>query len=333
MQESVTRLIIPKFGPPAEVVERVEEPARPPGAGEIRAEMRLAPINPADLNLIEGRYGIRPALPATAGIEGTGVVVELGPGVAGPPVGTRVLAPAGAGSWQTSIVAPADAFIPLPETLGDEQAATLRVNPATAWLMLSEFVELAPGDWVIQNAANSAVGRHVIQIARHRGLRTINVVRRAELLEELRAEGADVVLEDSDTLRDRVREATGDAPPRLGLNAVGGDSASRIASCLAAGGTLVTYGAMSKKALTLPNALLIFRDLRARGFWVTRWLERADLAARAELYGRLAALVAQGVLRAPVEAVYPLARFREALEHAGRERRSGKILIDLRDPA
>ncbi len=230
------------------------------------------------------------------------------------------------------MVGPAASFIALPKGIADEMAATLRVNPATAWLMLSEFVKLAPGDWVIQNAANSAVGRHVIQIAQHRGLRTVNLVRRPELAAELQDAGADAVLADSDRVRDEVRDLTGKTPPRLGLNAVGGDSALRVASCLAPGGVLVTYGAMSKKPVALPNGLLIFRDLHARGFWVTRWSRQADLATRRDLYARLARLAIDGVLRAPVEAVYPLADYREALEYAARERRAGKILLDLRSP-
>ena len=83
----------------------------------------------------------------------------------------------------------------------------LKINPLTAWRMLHDFVRLEKGDWVIQNAANSAAGRAVIQIAHELGYRTVNVVRRKELIEELRAEGGDVVLLDNDELREA-------APPR-----------------------------------------------------------------------------------------------------------------------
>ena len=117
---------------------------------------------------------------------------------------------------------------------------------------------------MIQNAANSAAGRAVIQIAHELGFKTVNVVRRAELIDELRAEGGDVVLMDGEKLRDEVKAATSGAPIRLGLNAVGGESALHLANCLAFGGTLVSFGAMSMQPLKIPTGLLIFKDLRDR---------------------------------------------------------------------
>src|SRR5947207_9865795 len=154
----------------------------------------------------------------------------------------------------------------------------LKINPLTAWQLLHGYVELKSGDWVIQNAANSAAGRAVIQIAHAFGYKTVNVVRREELIEELRSEGGDVVLLNDENLRNAVKDAIGGAAIRLGLNAVGGESALRLMNCLAPGGTLVSFGAMSLQPLKIPNGLLIFKDLRFRGIGLTngtttpRWL-------------------------------------------------------------
>ena len=235
--------------------------------------MSAAPINPADLNAIEGKYPIRPTLPATPGMEGAGVVVELGSAVRNLAVGTQVILPHGLGTWREACAVTAEKLVAVPEGIEPVQAAMLKVNPVTAWRMLHDFVSLRPGDWLIQNAANSAAGRLLIQIARELGYKTVNIVRRAELVDELRAEGGDVVLVDSEDLRDEVAAATERAPIRLALNAVGGENALRVAKTLASDGTMVTYGAMSLQPLCIPNGMFIFKNLRFTGFWVNKWYE------------------------------------------------------------
>jgi NADPH:quinone reductase-like Zn-dependent oxidoreductase len=222
---------------------------------------------------------------------------------------------------------PAVALVAVPESIPVEQAAMLRINPATALCLLEEFVHFQPGEWVVQNAANSGVGRAVIQIARACGWRTVNVVRRAGLEEELRSIGADVVLEEGDHLAKRIVEATNGAPIRLGLNAVGGECALGLAKALAEGGTLATYGAMSLQPLRIPNGLLIFKDLSFRGFWVSRWYEKATPEQKLSLFKKLFAWAEAGVLHTPVEAVYPLSEAPAAVAHAMRARRSGKVLF------
>ena len=148
--------------------------------------------------------------------------------------------------------------------------------------MVHDYVDLQKGDWLIQNAANSAAGRDVIHIAHELGYKTVNVVRRAELVDELRAEGGDVVLVDGDNLRSEVKSVTGGASIRLGLNSVGGDSALRLANCLAPGGTLVSFGAMSLQPLKIPTGLFIFKDLRFRGIWINKWYDNATPSERME---------------------------------------------------
>jgi trans-2-enoyl-CoA reductase len=205
----------------------------------------------------------------------------------------------------------------------------LRINPMTAWRLLHDYVDLKRGDWLIQNAANSAAGRAVIQIAHDLGFKTLNVVRRQELIEELRAEGGDVVLVDGENLRDEVKNVTGGAPIRLGLNAVGGDSALRLANALAPGSTMVTFGAMGLQPLKIPNGLLIFKDLRFRGIWINKWYDNATMAERIEAFQSLFQMAKRGLLKTKVERAYPLAEAKAAVTHAAQGKRSGKIIFEF----
>jgi trans-2-enoyl-CoA reductase len=205
----------------------------------------------------------------------------------------------------------------------------LKVNPITAWRMLHDFVSLERGDWLIQNAANSGAGQCVIQIARELGYRTVNVVRRAELVDELRSLGGDVVLVDGETLRDEVAAATGKAPIRLALNAVGGENALRVAKCLASDGTMVTYGAMSLQPLCVPNGMFIFKNLRFTGFWVNKWYEGASPQQRAQTFAPLFDMAKRGLLRTKVEKTYPLSEAQAAIAHAAQSKRTGKIVFEL----
>jgi trans-2-enoyl-CoA reductase len=193
--------------------------------------------------------------------------------------------------------------------------------------MLRDFVDLSPGDFVIQNAANSAVGRLVIRIAKANHWRTINLVRRPELIAELRALGGNVVLLDNDEVKEHIVATTNGAPVRLALNAVGGESALRLANALCPGGAHVTYGAMGRQPLRIPNGLLIFKDLRWRGFWITQWYREASHEAEADMFAELLALSKRGLLHTPVEHIYLLAEAATAVKHASQGQRMGKILF------
>jgi trans-2-enoyl-CoA reductase len=210
-------------------------------------------------------------------------------------------------------------------------AAMLKINPMTAWRLLHDYVDLKRGDWLIQNAANSAAGRAVIQIARELGYKTVNVVRREELIDELRSEGGDVVLVDGENLRDQAKNAANGAPIRLALNAVGGESALRLANCLAPGSTMVTFGAMSLQPLKIPNGLLIFKDLRFRGIWINKWYDNATKAQRMEAFRPLFDMAKRGLLKTKVEKAYPLVEAKAAIAHAAQGKRGGKIIFEFRD--
>jgi len=291
--------------------------------------MRAAPINPADLNQIEGKYPIRAELPATPGFEGVGVVVNLGANVTNVAAGALVILPHNVGTWREAVAVKAEELVVVPAGIEPAHAAMLKINPMTAWRLLHDYVDLQGGDWLIQNAANSAAGRAVIQIARELGYKTVNVVRRTELIDELRAEGGDVVLVDGENLREEVKAATTGAPIRLGLNAVGGDSALRLANCLAPGSTLVTFGAMSLQPLKIPNGLLIFKDLRFRGIWINKWYDNATKQQRMEAFQSLFEMAKRGLLKTKVEKSYPLAEARAAVTHAAQGKRSGKIIFEF----
>jgi trans-2-enoyl-CoA reductase len=291
--------------------------------------MRAAPINPADLNQIEGKYPVRAELPATPGFEGAGIVAEVNPDVTNVAVGALVILPHNVGTWRDAVAVKADELVVVPAGIEPVHAAMLKINPMTAWRLLHDYVDLARGDWLIQNAANSAAGRAIIQIAHELGYKTVNVVRRSELIGELRAEGGDVVLVDSENLRHQVEDAISGPPIRLGLNAVGGESALRLANCLAPGSTLVTYGAMSLQRLKIPNGLLIFKDLRFRGIWINKWYDNATPAQRMEAFQRLFEMAKRGLLQTKVEKAYPLSEAKAAVGHAARGQRSGKIIFEF----
>ena len=329
MSKSINAAVYETHGNPGDVLRVESRPWPTPAADEAVVQIRAAPVNPADLNQIEGKYPIRPELPATPGFEGAGIVVELGENVTNVRAGTIVILPHNIGTWREAVAVKADDLVAVPPGTEPVQAAMLKINPMTAWRLLHDYVDLQKGDWLIQNAANSAAGRAVIQIAHELGIKTVNVVRRAELVDELRAEGGDIVLVDGDNLREEVKSATGGASIRLGLNSVGGDSALRLANCLAPGGTLVSFGAMSLQPLKIPTGLLIFKDLRFRGIWINKWYDNATASERMETFRPLFDMVQRGLLKTKIEKAYPLSEVKAAVAHAAQGKRSGKIVFEF----
>src|SRR5437867_2728496 len=329
MNKSTSAAVYERHGNPADVLRVESRPWPRPAPDEALVQMRAAPINPADLNQIEGKYPVRAELPATPGFEGAGVIVDVGTKVKGLTSGSLVILPHNVGTWREAVAVNADELVVVPEGIKPVHAAMLKINPMTAWRLLHDYVDLARGNWLIQNAANSAAGRAVIQIARELGYKTVNVVRRAELIDELRADGGDVVLVDGENLREEVKAATTGAPIRLGLNAVGGESALRLANCLAPGSTLVTYGAMSLQPLKIPNGLLIFKDLRFRGIWINKWYDNATIQERMDAFHPLFEMAKRGLLKTRVEKAYPLMEAKAAVTHAAQGKRSGKIIFEF----
>jgi trans-2-enoyl-CoA reductase len=329
MSKTIKAIVYERHGNPAEVLQIKTEPWPEPAVDEAIVAMRAAPINPADINAIEGKYPGRREVPAVPGFEGAGVVVEVGTNVSTIAKGALVILPHNIGTWREAMAVKASELVAVPPEIEPVHAAMLKINPMTAWRLLHDYVDLARGDWLIQNACNSAAGRAVIQIAHELGYKTVNVVRRAELVDELRAEGGDVVLVDGEKLRDQVKDATGGAAIRLGLNAVGGESALRLANCLAFGGTLVSFGAMSLQPLKIPTGLLIFKDLRFRGIWINKWYDNATPAERMAAFNPIFEMARRGLLQTKVEKSYRLSEAKAAVEHAARAQRGGKIIFEF----
>ena len=327
-----------RFGAPHEVCRCIDVDAPgPPGADELVVEIAACPINPADLLTIAGSYPGPTELPARAGIEGAGCVVALGDDITAFAVGDPVISLVRA-NWAQRVTLKESQAIKLPAGIDMRQAAMLKANPASAHLMLDthvglkDGVALKDGDWVIQNAANSAVGRHVIALARARGLHTANVVRREALVAELRAIGADVVVVDGDDLTERVATASGGAPIALALDAIGGAATMRLAGCLADGGTVVNYGFLAGAPCMIDTHQAIIHGISLTGFWLAPMIGRLPRAEIEAMYGKLAAYMADGTIAAPIEASYGLDDIGDALAHAARERRAGKILLTPNGP-
>ncbi|MGE4427269.1 MAG: 2-enoyl thioester reductase domain-containing protein [Solirubrobacteraceae bacterium] len=316
------------FGDPADVARTTALDALPPlGPGDVELALVASPIDPADLLLLRGQYAYRPPLPAIGGLEGVARVRRVGEAVLHVQRGDLVQMPLGVGAWQSHLVVDGAPLHALPADADPLQLAMLSVNPVTAHRMLHHTVAVDRGDWVVQNAANSGVGRCVIQLARAAGIRTINVVRRTEVIPELEALGAEHVVMADDDLPTRVAEITGGDAVRLALDAVGGPESRRLLLCLDAGGVLVSYGNMSGQQATFWPSDLAFGRRSIHGFNVGDWLAAAGPEEVAGLYRELLGPVRTGDLVMPVDATYGLDDVTSALRHADGHRRGGKVLL------
>uniref|UniRef100_A0A8C4J3A2 Enoyl-[acyl-carrier-protein] reductase, mitochondrial n=1 Tax=Dromaius novaehollandiae TaxID=8790 RepID=A0A8C4J3A2_DRONO len=300
------------------------------GESDVHVRMLAAPINPADINMIQGTYAILSELPAVGGNEGVGQVVEVGSRVTSVKPGDWVVpADTGLGTWRTEAVFPEETLLQVPSDIPLLCAATLSVNPCTAYRMLADFETLRPGDSVIQNGANSGVGQAVIQIAKASGIRTINVVRDRpdlpKLVERLMSLGADHVITEEMLRKPDMKDLFKSIPkPRLALNCVGGKSTTEMLRHLQPKGTVVTYGGMAKQPVMVPVSAFIFKDVKLRGFWMTQW-------KKDQMHSKLSLceLVRKGQLTAPACTEVPLEDYRTALEASIKPFTSSKQILVL----
>lgn len=318
---------------PHEVIKTTEFSLLPPLPDEARVAVLAAPVNPSDVLQLTGEYGQLPPLPAVGGNEGVGRVEAINGETNGLEEGDIVLLPVGCGSWSTHLNLPTRELVKLPHDVDPVQLAMLSVNPPTASLLLSDIVELQPGDWVIQNGANSAVGGYVAQIARRRGINLLNIVRRESAVEAVWQAGGEHVLVDAEDLPERVRDAVGEIRVRLALDCVGGVHTEHLARCLGPGGTIVNYGAMSGERCMVSPRYLVFNGVSLRGFWLAHWFRKARPERRQVLFAELAAMVADGSLHASVQASYGIDHVREAVQAAAAGARHGKIVIEPNGPS
>jgi NADPH:quinone reductase-like Zn-dependent oxidoreductase len=320
-------LVQPQFGDPAEVLSVQEVPDPEPGPGQVLVRVLLSPIHNHDLWTARGSYGFKPEMPARAGTEAVGVVEALGEGVDTLQVGQRVATGGSFGAWAELIVAPAAGLVPVPEGMSDEAAAQLVSMPFSA-IALLDFLEVSEGDWLVQNAANGAVGRLLAQLAAARGVHVLGLVRRADGVEELRDQGIEqVVATDDDGWRDRVREIVGDAPIVAGVDSVGGSAAGDVVSLLAEDGVLVVFGAMASPTLEIGSGDVIFKQVVIKGFWGSKVFGAMSREKRGALMGELVGGIASGSLTLPVERVYALEDIADAARANQAPGRRGKILL------
>ncbi len=303
----------------------VEEPG-PPGPGEMVVSVLASAINPADLLTIEGRYPGPKTLPARQGIEGVGRVEQLGEGVGTFEVGDHVMI-MGRENWTEKVRIRMDSAFKIPRQLKIYQAAAMKANPPSAMLMLDDFVGLRDGDWIIQNAANSAVGQHVIRLANARGIKTINVVRNGFWVGPLKGMGADIVMVDNIALPKQVRAEVGDANIPLALDAVGGKACMRLIDCLSENGVAVNYGFLSGEPCVISPEQTIIRGIQLKGFWLVKNLFQKPTRQIEYVYNEVVCMIFNGTLHTPIEAAYRLDQVEQALAHAEQEGRKGKILF------
>jgi NADPH:quinone reductase-like Zn-dependent oxidoreductase len=314
------------FGNPLETLRLVDLPEPDqPGPDEVLVEMEYAPINGNDLAVIANRFVYSTPLPSVVGNEGVGRVLKVGSNVCNVQVGDRVLPPLYAMTWRERLTIPANDLFALPANVDPAQLAMLRINPPTAVLLLGCFVQLEKGDWVVQNAANSGIGRTVIALAKKRGLRTINFVRRRELIKELEEAGGDVVLVDEPGAIEKAKAAAGAGKVRLAIDGLSGSAAARLIDVLSQNGTLVSYAFTSGEVVTpIKVGDLHLRGIVVRGIYIDLPEYQPYMA---DAIRESAGLMAGGELDLPVAAVYPVADYDKAVAHA---MNGGKVLLDLR---
>ena len=313
---------ITQFGNPSDVARVVDLPEPPaPGAGEVKVAVEFSPLNLHDLLLVSGQY-VRPPLPLVLGNEGIGRIVEVGSGVDTVEVGDLVVLPLLAGAWREQLVLRAEGLFPLPEG-NVEQLSMVGGNPPTAGLILSEYADLEPGDWVVQNAANSGVGRSLIALAKARGFRTINLARDESAFAGLTASGADIVHLDDASAAEDVRREIGGARIALAVDSVGGDGVGRLVDLLSDGGWLVSYAAATGQPMSINAFSLIAKHLTVRGFSAAAF----DYATQVlPIIHEAAPLVASGALFVPVAAVFELDDIHAAVQQVVR---GGKVLLKV----
>jgi len=335
-------LIFRETGEPKSVLKLEAIPPPPLAPGEALVRVLLSPINASDLHMVRGRYGYQPELPASPGIEGVGIVEAVDPGVQGPMVGTRVVFVDTWNTWREQIVCPADKLVPVPDGLDDPVAATSYINPLTAWALTRSSHNLKEGDWLLQTAAASSVGKFVLQLAQKYRFKTINVIRRREQETIVRKLGGDeVICTEDENLTVRLRELTAGKGVERAIDCVAGELGAEVARNLSPGGTMLVYGALSSHRQTDPAKFilplfgprLIYSTATIRGWWLPRWVPSQPLAEMRAAMSGLLTMLSNGALTAPATVRYSFKDFQEAVRLADGEAGQQKVLLDFSERA
>jgi NADPH:quinone reductase-like Zn-dependent oxidoreductase len=326
-------IVFDQPGDPRQVLHVRELPIPEPPRGHVLVRMLASPINPSDLIFISGTYGIQPNLPATPGFEGVGIV-ERGGGLLGwLRKGKRVaVLNDRTGNWREYTTVPARHVIPVPGDIGDEQAACFFVNPATALVMTLEVLRIPRGEWLLQSAAGSSLGRMIIRLGKCLGFRTINVVRRPEAVEELKRLGADeVVCAEGHAITEQVVYITKGQGVRFAIEPVGGATGSAVIASLAPGRHALLYGLLSGQPVSVDPRSLIDGSKRVEGFLLSDWAQRQNMFKLLNLFRRVWKLIRDGVLSTDRVISHPLANFQPAIEQAMMHGKEGKVILRISD--
>lgn len=313
-----------QFGPAAEVLELVERETPQPGPGQVRVKLVLSPIHNHDLMTVAGKYGIKPALPSVPGTEAVGVVDALGEGVSHLSVGQRVMGGATA-AWAEFYLVEAARAIPVPDSIDDATACQLISMPLSAKMILADL-KVNAGDWIIQNAANGAVGKLLNHFAGEAGVHVVNLVRREAGIAEMTALGiGNVVSTSADDWREQVAAITKGAPIVRGLDSIGGEGPEALLSVAAERAEIISFGNLSGQKITLSSAAILFKQATLRGFWGAK--NNFDAEAVGKMVGELVTSAAKGTLKLGVDGVYGLEQARDAARASDEPGRTGKVAI------
>ncbi len=317
-----------KCGNPADVLTLIDIPKPKMDANEVLIKMKFCPINPSDLYYIMGEYGVQPSLPAIPGFEGMGVIESLGRSITDLKEGTRVVPIGISGTWQEYIIAHRNQLILIPDELKDEIAAQIIINPMTAWILTMEELKIKKDQWLLQTAAGSTVGRIVIQLSKIKGFKTINFVRRKEQIQELLNLGAESVIctKDKDVVEQVMKLTKHGADG--GIDAVGGKTGALVLKCLKNDGKLIVYGLLSRDNITsIDMSEMIFKETIIKGFWLTRWYQNTSSERQNRIMQELIKSMIEGTIEPPVEAIYKIEDYEEAIVHSNRSGKKGKVLL------
>ncbi|RSM86600.1 trans-2-enoyl-CoA reductase [Kibdelosporangium aridum] len=323
----MSQLILTGIGDLNDTLYLNKDPDLKVGPDDVLIRMEAAPINPVDTLYANAWYAVQPTIPGTIGSEGVGRVTDLGANVDPSLSGKRVIIVPNyeQGVWAHTAVVPARNVVVIPDEGDALQLSMLAINPLTALLVLNNFVDLEPGDWIAQNLGSSTMARHITALAKRKGVRVLSVVRRADT----ESPGSNVVLVEGDDLATRVTEALGGQKLRLVLDGTANASATALASALETGGTIVTYSSTTNEPPVFPLGLYVFNDLAARGFWVVNWLRTAPREEIEATVAELAGLVISGDLTAPVDSTFAIEDYTEAIARSIAPQRKGKVLFDF----
>lgn len=321
-----------QYGEPAKVLAVEERPVPEPGQDEARVRMLATPVNPSDLLYVRGLYaGVRAHFPAPAGFEGVGIVDALGPGTQDLARGQRVSVVNGqGGNWAEYTLVSVRDLIPVADDVPDEQAASFVINPASAILMLHHVLAVPRGEWLLQSAAGSQIGRMLIRLAKRAGIKTINIVRRREAVAELRQLGADAVIVSTDgPIDEQVRDIAGPDGVRYVIDPVAGETGTQLFKALHEEGRMLVYGSLTGEPIRVgddPRYILAGRRV-LEVFWLGYWLPRLEAEARRQLMDAIAGLVRDGILETSPGRRYSLDQIGAAVTEAESARNQGKVLL------